>query len=55
MKTRAEQRKERDALIAKLGMKPEDPTDRYAETTGELWGWVAEEFGVEAAEACGRQ
>jgi hypothetical protein len=41
----AERRKhaaERAALVAELGMAPEDPTDQYAATTGELLQWAAE-------------
>lgn len=38
------QERERDALIAELGMRPEEKTKdgRYAATTGELRKWVAE-------------
>ena len=48
------QKQERANLIAKLGWAPEVMTrdERYAATTGELWKWVAEQFGVDAADAC---
>lgn len=47
---------ERAALIARLGMAPEDGTaaGRYAAAAGELRRWVHEDFGVEAAEGAAR-
>lgn len=49
---RRSEARERAALIAKLGMAPEKPgkENRYAATTGELWSWVAEEFGIDEAD-----
>lgn len=48
--------RQRAALIARLGMEPEKPgkENRYAATTGELWSWVAKDFGVDEADRVGR-
>jgi hypothetical protein len=47
---------ERGALIAQLGWAPEpvltSPGEHYAATAGELFKWVAERFGLQAAESC---
>lgn len=45
----------RAAYIAALGMAPEAKdaprAERYAATTSEMWGWLARDRGVEAADA----
>jgi hypothetical protein len=45
----------RAAYIAALGMAPEPKNapyaERYAASTGEMWGWLARDRGVEAADA----
>lgn len=45
---KAREAAERAALIEKLGMKPETDA-RNCCSTGELWGFVAEQFGVDEA------
>lgn len=54
--THRQQAAERACLIHQLGYPPEPegcPRDeRYAATTGELFQWVAERFGLPVAERC---